>query len=115
MAKVKHAVARKKHVKRLLKKAKGYYADRSKRYVHAKQALMKAQVYAYRDRKVRKREFRSLWITRVNAACREFGISYNRFINGLKKAKVTINRKYLADIAAQDIQAFKKLVEIAKG
>jgi large subunit ribosomal protein L20 len=109
------AVARHRRKKRVLKAVKGHYGDRSKRYVNAKQALMKALVYATRDRKVKKREFRGLWIARINAACKEHGMNYSSFIDGLKKAKVLLNRKFLADIAAQDTAVFKKLIEIAKG
>ncbi|OGX19334.1 MAG: 50S ribosomal protein L20 [Omnitrophica WOR_2 bacterium RBG_13_44_8] len=115
MAKIKHSVATRKRKKRLLKKAKGYWGKRSKQYQQARRTLMHALVYAYRDRKVRKREFRRLWITRINAACRAGGITYSRFIQGLKKAKVNLDRKVLADLAVKDAHAFKKLVEIAKG
>ena len=111
MAKIKHSVATRKRKKRTLKKAKGFWGDRSKQYQQAKRALMHALVYAYRDRKVKKRQFRRLWITRINAACRSAGITYSKFMNGLKKAKVTIDRKILADLAVKDSQAFKKLVE----
>jgi len=115
MAKIKHSVATRKRKKRLLKKAKGYWGDRSKQYQQARRALMHALVYAYRDRRVKKREFRRLWITRMNAACRLEGITYSQFIRGLKKAKINLDRKILADLAVRDSQAFKKLVEIAKG
>jgi large subunit ribosomal protein L20 len=115
MAKVKHSVATRKRKKRLLKKAKGFWGDRSKQYRQARRALMHALVYAYRDRRVKKREFRRLWISRINAACRAAGITYSAFMNGLKKAKVSLDRKILSDLAVKDNQAFKKLVEIAKG
>ena len=115
MAKVKHSVATRKRKKRLLKKAKGYWGDRSKQFQQARRSLMRALVYAYRDRRVKKRTFRRLWISRINAACRACGITYSKFINGLKKAKVSLDRKILADLAVKDSQAFKKLVEIAKG
>jgi len=114
MAKVKHSVATRKRHKKVLKKAKGYWGDRSKQFEQARRALMHALVYAYRDRKVKKREFRSLWITRINAACRAAGTTYSTFMNGLKKAKVTIDRKILADLAVKDANAFKKLVELVK-
>jgi len=114
MAKIKHSVATRKRKKKLLKKAKGFWGDRSKQYQQARRALMHALVYAYRDRKVKKRVFRRLWITRINAACRSSGITYSKFMNGLKKAKVTIDRKILADLAVRDNQAFKKLVELVK-
>jgi large subunit ribosomal protein L20 len=115
MAKVKHSVATRKRKKRLLKKTKGYWGDRSKQFQQARRSLMHALVYAYRDRRVKKRTFRRLWISRINAACRACGITYSKFINGLKKAKVSLDRKILADLAVKDSQAFKKLVEIAKG
>lgn len=115
MAKIKHSVATHKRKKRALKQAKGYFGDRSKRFREARRALLHALTYAYRDRKVRKREFRSLWIARINAACREAGLSYSVFMNGLKKAKVGLDRKILADIAVADPKAFKKLTEIASG
>ena len=115
MAKIKHSVATRKRKKRLLKKAKGYWGDRSKQYQQARRALMHALVYAYRDRRVKKRDFRRLWIIRINAACRAAGITYSQLINGLKKAKVSLDRKILADLAVKDSHAFKKLVEIVKG
>ncbi len=115
MAKVKHSVATRKRKKRVLKKAKGFWGDRSKQYQQAHRALMHALVYAYRDRRVKKREFRKLWIVRINAACRAAGITYSAFINGLKKAKVILDRKILADLAVKDSKTFEKLVEIAKG
>lgn len=114
MAKIKHSVATRRRKKRLLKKTKSFWGDRSKQYRHARHALMKALVYAYRDRKVKKREFRQLWIARINAACRELDLTYSQFINGLKKAKVEINRKILADLAVKDHNAFKKIVELVK-
>lgn len=114
MAKVKHSVATRKRKKRVLKKAKGYWGDRSKQFQQARRALMHALVYAYRDRKKRKRDFRRLWIARINAACRTSGISYSQFMCGLKKSKVGLNRKILAELAIKDSQAFKKLIEIAK-
>jgi large subunit ribosomal protein L20 len=115
MAKAKHSVATHRRKKRTLKKAKGFWGDRSKQYQQARRSLMHALVYAYRDRRVKKREFRRLWIARINAACRACGVSYSVFINGLKKAKVGLDRKILADLAVKDNHAFKKLVEIAKG
>jgi len=115
MAKIKHSVATRKRKKRLLKAAKGFWGDRSKQFQQARRALMHALVYQYRDRKVKKREFRQLWIARINAACREHGLTYSKFMSGLKKAKVTLDRKILADLAVKDAQAFKKIVEIAKG
>jgi large subunit ribosomal protein L20 len=115
MAKIKHSVATRRRKRKLLKKAKGYWGDRSKQYQQARRALMHALVYAYRDRRVKKRNFRQLWITRINAACRNEGMTYSKFIYGLKKAKVSLDRKILADLAVKDDQAFKKLTEIAKG
>ena len=114
MARIKHAVSTHKRKKRLLKKAKGYFLQRSKRYQQARRTLMKAMVYAYRDRKVKKREFRQLWIARINAACRETGINYSRFIKGLTDAKITINRQMMADLAVHSPEVFKELVSLAK-
>ncbi len=114
MSKIKHSVATRRRKKRLLKKSKGFWGDRSKQYQQARRALMHALVYAYRDRRVKKREFRALWIVRINAACREAGVTYSAFMNGLKKAKVGLNRKVLADLAVKDNHAFKKLVELVK-
>lgn len=114
MAKAKHSVATRRRKKRVLKKAKGFWGDRSKQYQQARRALMHALVYAYRDRRVKKRTFRRLWISRVNAACRQEGITYANFMSGLKKAKVGLDRKVLADLAVKDSAAFKQLVEIAK-
>jgi len=115
MAKIKHSVATRRRKKRVLKRVKGFWGDRSKQYRQARRALMHALVYAYRDRRVKKREFRRLWVIRINAACRGAGITYSQFIRGLKKAKVNLDRKILADLAVKDTYAFKKLVEIAKG
>jgi len=115
MAKVKHSVATRRRKKRLLKKTKGFWGDRSKQYRQARRALMHALVYAYTDRRRKKRDFRRLWISRINAACRQAGITYSSLIAGLKKAKVNLDRKILADLAIRDTKAFKKLVEIAKG
>ena len=114
MAKIKHSVATRRRKKRLLKKANGYCGDRSKQFQQARRALMHALAYAYRDRRVKKREFRRLWITRINAACRAAGITYSQFIQGLKIAKVSLDRKILSELAVKDTQAFKKLVDIAK-
>jgi large subunit ribosomal protein L20 len=114
MPRVKGNVARKRRVKRWLKQAKGYWGDRSKRYVIARDTVARGLVFAYRDRKVRKREFRYLWISRINAACRAAGITYSKFISGLKKAKINLDRKSLADLAVNDSATFKKLIELAK-
>jgi large subunit ribosomal protein L20 len=114
MPRVKRGVtARAKH-KKVLAKAKGYYGARSRVFRVAKQAVIKAAQYAFRDRRQRKRDFRALWIIRVNAAAREHGISYSAFMNGLKKASITLDRKVLADIAIHDKPAFTALVEQAK-
>jgi len=113
MARIKGAVkARKKH-KRTLKLARGYRGARSKQYRVAKQAVMRAMAAAFAGRKQTKREYRSLWITRINAAAREHGISYSRFMSGLKKAGVNVNRKILAELAVNDKAAFTKLIEMA--
>ena len=114
MAKVKHSVATRRRKKRTLKKAKGFWGDRSKQYQQARRALMHALVYAYRDRRNKKREFRRLWVVRINAACRQAGLTYSQFMNGLKKSKVALDRKMLADLAVRDNKAFEKLLEIAK-
>ena len=114
MAKAKHSVATRRRKKRLLKKAKGFFGDRSKQFQQARRALMHALKYAYRDRHNKKREIRSLWIVRINAACREQGITYSVFINGLKKAKINLDRKILADLAVRDSAAFKKIVGMIK-
>ncbi|MDP3010289.1 MAG: 50S ribosomal protein L20 [Methylococcales bacterium] len=114
MARVKRGVTARARHKKILKLAKGYYGARSRVYRVAKQAVIKAGQYAYRDRKQKKRQFRALWIVRINAAARMYGISYSRLINGLNKANVGIDRKVLADLAVRDIEAFGKIAEIAK-
>ena len=114
MARVKRGVVARARHKKVLNKAKGYYGARSKVYRVAKQAVIKAGQYAYRDRRQRKRQFRALWITRINAAARLNGLSYSRFMNGLSKAGVEIDRKVLADIAVHDAVAFSALAEQAK-
>ncbi|HHL19064.1 MAG TPA: 50S ribosomal protein L20 [Thiothrix sp.] len=114
MARVKRGVtARAKH-KKVLKKAKGYYGARSRVYRVANQAVTKAGQYAYRDRRVKKRMFRRLWIVRINAAARQFDLSYSRFMNGLSKASIDVDRKMLADLAVHDIDAFGVLAEKSK-
>ena len=115
MARIKHSVSTRARKKRVLKGAKGFYGDRSRRYRLAKETLARALRFATRDRKVRKREFRSLWISRINAACRESDFTYSRLMSGLKKAGVTVDRKIIADMAVNDLTAFKKLVETARG
>jgi len=114
MPRVKRGVtARAKH-KKVIEQAKSYYGRRKNVYRVATQAVTKAGQYAYRDRRNRKREFRALWIVRINAAAREFGLSYSRFINGLQKAGIEVDRKVLADIAVNDKQAFGQLAEQAR-
>ena len=105
-----HAARRKK----VLKQAKGYFGSKHRLYKTAKEQVMHSGAYAYRDRKNRKRDFRKLWITRINAACRLNDISYSKFMNGLKKANIDINRKMLAEIAIDDAKAFTELVNVAK-
>lgn len=114
MARVKRGVTARRRHKKLLYKAKGYYNARRKVYRVAKQAVTKALQYAYIGRKQRKRQFRSLWIARINAGARQFGLSYSRMINGLGKAGITIDRKVLADLAVHDIAAFGALAGRAK-
>ena len=114
MARVKNGAVTKARHKKVLKAAKGYTGSKHRLYKTAKEQLMKSRKYAYRDRKNRKRDFRKLWITRINAACRMYDISYSRFINGLNKAGVEVNRKMLSEIAINDMDAFKALVEISK-
>ena len=114
MARVKRGVVAHARHKKVLKKAKGYYGARRKVYRVAKQAVIKAGQYAYRDRRQRKRQFRRLWIVRINAAARQFGLSYSRFMDGLNKAGIEVDRKILADLAVHDIVAFGVLAEKAK-
>ena len=114
MSRVKHAVATTKRRRRLLRAAEGQYGGRSRFKKRARESVAKGMMYSYRDRKARKREFRALWIARINAGCREHGLSYSRFIQGLKKAKVLIDRKILSELAVSDKKAFGKLVETAK-
>ena len=114
MARVKRGVVARRRHKKILSRAKGYYNARSKVFRVAKQAVIKAQQYAYIGRKQKKRQFRSLWIVRINAGARQFGLSYSRLMNGLKKANITVDRKVLADIAMHDIKAFGALAEKAK-
>ncbi len=115
MARVKGGMNAKRKHNKVLKLAKGFRGSRSKQYRVAKQSVMRALTESYRGRKERKRQFRELWITRINAACRENNISYSKFMYGLKKANITLNRKVLADLAVTDANAFKKLAETAKG
>lgn len=115
MPRVKRGVTARARHKKVLKQARGYYGARSRVYRVAKQAVIKAGQYAYRDRRQRKRQFRALWIVRINAAARECGLSYSRFMNGLKKAAVELDRKVLADIAVHDKEAFAELAKVAQG
>lgn len=114
MPRTKGSVAHHRRVKRILKAAKGYYGGRSKLLRSARDTLLRAGVYAYRDRRKRKGDFRSLWITRITGACRSRGMSYSRFICGLKLATVDLNRKMLSEIAIADPEAFDALVDLAK-
>ena len=114
MSKVKHAVATKRRRKRVMNAAEGQWGGRHRFYKRAKESVAKGMMYSYRDRKARKRDFRALWIARINAACREHGISYSRFIQALKKAKIALDRKVLAELAVVDKKAFAKLIETVK-
>ena len=114
MPRVNHAVATKKRKKKLLKLAKGYWGGRSRLFRTAQEAVDRAQAYAYRDRRQRKRDFRRLWISRINAAARLNGISYSQLVHGLNKAGIVINRKILADLAVRDASAFTAVVEQAR-
>jgi len=114
MTRVKRGTVKNRRHKKVLKEARGYQGSASRTFKSAKQQLMKSMSYAYRDRKNNKRNFRRLWITRINAAARLNGLSYNEFINGLKKASVDINRKMLSEIAVSDPHAFKQLTDIAR-
>ncbi len=114
MARVKNGATTKARHKKVLKAAKGYFGSKHRLYKTAKEQLMHSGQYAYRDRRQKKRDFRKLWITRINAACRENEISYSKFINGLNKAGVEINRKMLSEIAINDPKVFADLVKVAK-
>ena len=114
MTRVKNSVTTKARHKKILKRAKGYFGSKHRLYKTAKEQLMHSGQYAYRDRRQKKRDFRSLWITRINAACRENEISYSRFIEGLNKAGIEVNRKMLSEIAISDPKAFAEIVKQAK-
>lgn len=114
MARVKTGVVRRRRHKKILKLARGFYSARHKHFRKAKEQLERSLVYAYRDRRRKKRDFRRLWIVRINAACRLNDINYSRFINGLKKAKIELDRKVLADLAMNDAAGFAKVVESVK-
>jgi len=113
MARVKRSVHSKKHRKATLERAKGYYGNKSRSYRAANEQVMHSLQYAYRDRRARKGEMRKLWIQRINAACRENGMSYSRFISGLRVAQVDVDRKVLADLAVNEPEAFAALVKVA--
>ena len=114
MARIKGAVTTRNRRKKVLKLAKGYWGAKSKHFKMAKEAVMKSGNYAYIGRRQKKRDFRKLWITRISAACRMNGITYSKFINGLKKAGISLNRKMLSEIAIADAESFAKLVEQVK-
>ena len=114
MPRTKHGVPSKSRKKKILKRAKGYFGSRHTLYRPAREAVNRALMYAYRDRRARKRDFRKLWIARINAAARLNGMSYSRLIDGLKKSNIEINRKVLAELAINDAAGFTKLAEIAK-
>lgn len=114
MPRVKRGVTAKARHKKVMEKAKGYYGARSRVYRVAKQAVIKAAQYAYRDRRQRKRQFRALWVVRINAAARECGLSYSRFMHGLSQAEIELDRKVLADMAVNDKAAFAVLADQAK-
>ena len=114
MARVKGAMMTRKRRNRVLKAAKGYWGSKSKHFKMAKEALMKSGNYAFAGRKMKKRDFRALWITRISAACNQNGINYSKFINGLKKSGINLNRKMLSELAITDKEAFANLVETAK-
>ena len=115
MPRAKTGVVRRQKHKKILKRAKGFWGLRSKSFRIAQQTLLNAADYEYRDRRDKKNDFRRLWITRINAASRQEGLSYSRFMSGLRKSGVDVNRKILADLAVQHPAAFKRLVEVAKG
>ncbi|MDX9989650.1 MULTISPECIES: 50S ribosomal protein L20 [Thiothrix] len=114
MARVKRGVTARARHKKVLKLAKGHYGARSRVYRVAHQSVIKAGQYAFRDRRQKKRQFRALWIVRINAGARQFGLSYSRMMNGLKKAEIALDRKVLADLAVHDIAAFGAVAEKAK-
>ena len=114
MPRTTNAVARKKRKKKVLKAARGYYGRKHSSYRYANEQLMRSGAYAYRDRRVRKREFRRLWIIRINAAARKEGLSYSQFMHGLQEAGVEVNRKVLADIAVNDPEGFRRFVDLAR-
>lgn len=114
MVRIKGSTVKLQRRKKVLKAAKGYFGSKHRLYRTAKEQVMRSLTYAYRDRRQKKRDFRKLWITRINAACRKCNISYSKFMDGLKKANVIINRKMLSEIAINDFELFKQLVKISK-
>jgi large subunit ribosomal protein L20 len=114
MPRTTNAVARKRRKKKVLKQARGYYGRKHSSYRYANEQLMRSGQYAYRDRRARKRDFRKLWIIRINAAARKEGMSYSQFMHGLQEAGVEVNRKMLADIAVNDPDGFRRFVELAR-
>jgi len=114
MVRISSSVTARQRKKKVLKQAKGQFGRRSKHYRQAIKSVIKGLTYSYRDRKVKKREFRSLWIIRINAACRESGVNYSRFIKGLSSSGITLNRKMLSEVAIHDPDAFRELVNIAR-
>ena len=114
MSRVKHAVAAKRRKKRVMKLAEGQWGGRSRFHKRAMESVAKGMMYSYRDRKAKKREFRRLWIARINAACKEHGISYSKLIHGLKKANISLDRKVLAELAVSDSKAFAKVLDAIK-
>ncbi|MFQ5599939.1 MAG: 50S ribosomal protein L20 [Candidatus Krumholzibacteriia bacterium] len=114
MSRATSTVAARARHRKVLKKAKGYRGGKSRLFKTAKEAVERSMLYAYRDRKARKRDFRRLWIMRINAAARQHGLSYNALMSGLRHSQVDINRKILADMAVHDVEGFQKLVETAK-
>lgn len=114
MPRVKHSVRTRARKKKVLKRAKGQYGGRRRMYRRAKESTARSLRYAYRDRRVKKREFRILWIARINAACRELDMTYSQLVYGLKKANVVIDRKILADVAVNDSKTFKEIASLAK-
>lgn len=114
MARVKRAVAKRKHKKKFFKQAKGYWGAKSRQWRTVKESVKRAGNYAFRDRKARKREFRRMWIIRINAACHANGISYSTLISGLKKANIELDRKILSEMAISDAKGFTQLCEVAK-
>jgi len=114
MPRATNAVARKRRKKKVLDRAKGYFGRKHSSYRFANEQVMRSDAYAYRDRRTRKRDFRRLWITRINSAARQEGMSYSEFIHGLQKAEVDVNRKMLADIAVNDPEGFRRFVELAR-